>query len=89
MKNDDDFVLEMLARIQAAGVALTDDVALSLEREIRRDYGGASVYIGKSVKIEDKKALAMADLKNNVSIEQVSVKHGISRASLYRLLKRT
>lgn len=85
---DPDIVEVILRACQAEG--LNADVAYLIEAKIRAEYGGLRVRIPKRKKhpTAEARAQAFADGTTAMSTEEVTTKHKISRASLYRLMKR-
>lgn len=82
-----DIVRDILIRAMAAAPSLTEEVALEIERSVRMDYGGNEVYVRKDMKNDvDKDAVVRTYVDEGV--EAARDRFGISRASLYRLLKR-
>jgi len=73
---------------QAGG--LDPEAARVIETKVRADFGGQRVRIPKKKKhlTEEAKARAFEDGVSNMPIKEVTEKHGISRRTLYRLLKR-
>jgi DNA invertase Pin-like site-specific DNA recombinase len=78
--------------------SITQDLALTVEREARAEWGGQRIdYIAthcgdrkasrKPLAIDVQKAAHAAGL-TNVPTQQVIEKYGMSRATLYRLMKR-
>lgn len=82
--------------------SINQELALRCEREARREWGGQEVgYIAKTCAAdrEQRRALqgrtpasteraAVADYLSNRPIDQVVEAHGISRRTLYRMIKR-
>jgi transcriptional regulator of acetoin/glycerol metabolism len=90
-----DIVHEMIERAKlriAESFGLPEEVAdlLNLiEHEIKREYGGAQMVVHRpradtAAKVDK----VRADYLSNVPVEEISSRHGISRATLYRYLKR-
>jgi DNA invertase Pin-like site-specific DNA recombinase len=85
---DPDIVEVILRACQASG--LDADAALLIEAKIRADYGGLRVRIPKRKKhlSPEERERAYSDSLSAMSNEEICSKHGISRSSLYRLVKR-
>lgn len=85
---DPDIVEVILLACRAEG--LSADVAFLIEAKIRAEYGGLRVRIPKRKKhpSAEARAQAFADGATAMPTEEVTAKHKISRASLYRLMKR-
>ena len=90
MNRDDepDIVDVILRACQDAG--LDAAVALTIGAGIRAEYGGMRVRIPKRKKhlTPSARAQAFADGVSPMPTEEITVKHGISRSTLYRLMKR-
>ncbi len=60
----------------------------ALEKPVRRDYARAEVYVAaRSADHAQAKAAALEEVKRTGNVAAAS-RHGISRATLYRMLKR-
>lgn len=84
---DPDIVEVIMQACQAVG--LDPEAARLIEAKIRSDYGGLRVRIPKRKKHPSEKVRseAFADGLSSMPTEEVTAKHGISRATLYRLMK--
>jgi transcriptional regulator of acetoin/glycerol metabolism len=80
-----DQVLEMSRR---AGGSFDESMALQIERQVRNEYGGDEVYIKRTAIREERKARALEEAKKTGRPVEAASRHGISRATMYRLLKR-
>lgn len=95
--SEKDIVRDVLDRLMQHEPCITEEVALRVEREVRAHWGGEEVRIAKTV---DRKvgrpsvsqAVASEIFKDwligNESTSEVTRKHRISRATLYRLMKK-
>lgn len=85
--HDPDIVCVILRECQGAGLA--SDIAQAIERRIRALYGGLRVRIPKRKKqlTQEQRARAYADGLGPMPTGEVLRKHGISRSTLYRLMK--
>lgn len=63
-------------------------VARSVERQLRHEYGGEQVLIRKDPDREARREAARQDLRRGLAVPEVQQKHGISRSSVYELLKK-
>jgi AcrR family transcriptional regulator len=83
-----DIVAAILAVCKERG--LDAEVALDIEVHIRSEYGGLRVRIPKRKKhlTPDERALVVADGVTSMSTDEITAKHRVSRATLYRLMKR-
>lgn len=60
----------------------------ALEVPVRRDYARADVYVAaRSSGHRDAKAAALEEVRRTGNVAQAT-RHGVSRATLYRMLKR-
>ncbi len=85
---DPDIIEVILRACRAEG--MDAGVAHIIESRIREEYGGLRVRIpkrAKHVRGEERQKI-LADGLTDMTNEQVTGKHGISRATLYRLMKR-
>jgi DNA invertase Pin-like site-specific DNA recombinase len=85
---DEDIVEIIIKLAQAEG--LNSDAAHSIEKLVRAEYGGLRVRIPKKkkhLKIELQREIYQDGLTNTPTQEIID-KHGISRRTLYRLMKR-
>mgnify|MGYP003457536941 CR=1 FL=1 len=85
---DPDIVEVILVACRASG--LDADAAFLIESRIRSEYGGLRVRIPKRKKhpTPQERDQALADGLTNMSTAEITAKHGVSRATLYRLMKR-
>lgn len=85
-----DIVLVVLQRVRAQAPAVTDDVLRLVEAEIRAEYGGLRVRIPKRKKhpTPQQREAVRLDAMTPASDAEITRSHGISRASLYRYIKR-
>lgn len=89
-----DIVRELIMRLLSAAHregSLTESIALEVERSFRQEYAGEKFYVSKSspVEIEQRqKSVVDAYLKSDASPEEVADENGVSRATMYRYLKR-
>lgn len=80
-----DQVLELSSR---SGGSFDENMALEIERQIRREYGGDEVYIHQHHSRAKRRQAALDEAKKTGKPLEAAKKHGISRASIYRLLNR-
>jgi Mor family transcriptional regulator len=85
-----DILAELLAVLRQKAPDLAPHVLHDVEAQIRRDFGGQRVYLPKRRKHLDhvQQQQLYQDGLSNASTEQITAKHKISRATLYRHMKR-
>lgn len=90
-----DIIKWVIDRMLAHDDSITQELALTVEREARMEWGGKRVpYIAKSTEgatrplDSDARRVAFEAAKSSASLTEVSQKTGLSRTSIYRLLKR-
>ena len=85
--NSPDIVEIILMACLANG--LPADAAKAIEESVRQDYGGLRVRIPKRKKHPSalQRKGAFEDGLTGMSTEDVTTRHNISRATLYRLMK--
>lgn len=90
-----DIVHELIERAKvriAEKFGLPEEVAdlLNLvEREVKHEYGGARVTVSRPDEtVETRVAQVTRDYLNNLDTRDITSRHGISRATMYRYLKR-
>jgi Mor family transcriptional regulator len=82
-------IIELIMRAcEAEG--LNPDAARLIEARMRKDFGGMRVRIPKRKKhaTEERRSNAYTDGLSGMPTEAIKEKHGISRATLYRLMKK-
>jgi len=68
---------------------LTESMAREVERSFRHDFNGEKFYIKRSGESpEEKQTAVVTDYLAGQPVEQITKHHGISRAALYRHLKK-
>jgi len=93
---DKDIVRWVLDRLLAHDPSITEELTLTVERETRAEWGGQEVRIwktstgrvGRPPRTPYDQAKAYADGVGTDTTTEILGKHGISRATLYRLVKR-
>lgn len=88
-----DIVHELITRILEAAAregSFTESVALEVERSFRRDFNGAECYIKERTEqtIARKQEAVVAHYLEGKPVDQITRENGISRATLYRYLKK-
>lgn len=90
MSTEEDPDIVQVIMLACREVGLDAAAAHEIELRIRAQYGGMRVRIPKRKKhpTRQERALVVADGVTNMSNEEIMGKHGISRATLYRMMKR-
>ena len=85
-----DIVAELLLRVAAMAPGLQPDMLAKVEQALRTEYGGLRVRIPKRAKYltpEQREAL-FKDGLTTMKTPEIVAKHKISRATLYREMKK-
>lgn len=82
-------ILEVII-LACKAVGLDTAAAHEIEGRIRAEYGGLRVRIPKRKKhpTAHERTQIIADGVSNMTTDAISAKHGISRATIYRLMKK-
>lgn len=100
MKTKRDIVIEFLqvvASVLGDSRTFTEEAAMQIEQQIRNEYGGEEAgfiaktsdhKVGRPATDPAKHAAIYADAITNKPTEEILQCHGISRATLYRLVKK-
>jgi len=85
-----DIVLVVLQRVRAAAPTFTEAQAQEIEAALRAEYGGMRVRIPKRKKhpSPSERQAIMREALGPATDEEITQRHGIHRATLYRMLKR-
>lgn len=81
-----DLVRRMLAAARREG-GLTEATASRVEEDFRREYAGDSIYVAKRTPIADADIVKMGARFLNEPADEIAESNGISRRTLYRLLR--
>ena len=83
-----DLINRLLQASQREG-SFSESLAIEIERQWRHDYHGAEIFVSTAPRPDEaKRQAAVKAYLAGEPIAQVTSKTGISRATLYRLLKR-
>lgn len=84
-----DIVLVLLQRVQALAPQFSVAQWALIESEVRAKYGGRRVYVPKTKKhlSREKSGAVYSDGLSNMPTGEITSRHGISRATLYRRMK--
>lgn len=87
--SEPDIVQLVLQRVKASTPELSDETMARVRAELLAEYGGQRVRIPKRAKDlqGQKREAAYRDGLTGAPTEEVVTKHGISRRTLYRLMK--
>lgn len=92
MSLNGDVIRDLIQRLLVAASregTFTEAVAIEVERQWRQDNRGEQYTICAKPRPDDEtKAAAVADYLDNRPLEEITGRHNISRATLYRYLKR-
>lgn len=85
-----DIVTIMLQQVIALAPGFSAAIAKQIEERLRADYGGMRVRIPKRGKYltEEQRAALFSDGLTTMSTEAITQKHKISKATLYRQMKK-
>ena len=89
----DDIVLAILDCVRRMGPSYTEDMAIQVELQVRRDWGGEEAYIAKTPSLrqptaENREKIAQKYMTDPDSPKVIARKNGMSRATMYRWLKK-
>ena len=89
--SDPDLLQLVLDRVTLMAPGFTEALARQVEDEIRAEYGGQRVSLPKRGKriTPERRAAIFKDGLTQMPTEEITSKHNISRATLYRLMKRS
>lgn len=90
MTGGSDVVAELIQLAREVLPAMDDSVARQLEGRIRERWGGTELgYIAKQRRVDTAvKHAAVEEVRRSGRVVEVATKHGISRRTMYRLIKR-
>ena len=84
-----DIVELVLRRVIAMAPGFSEALASQIEREVKAEHGGKRMFVPKGSKrltFEQREAL-FKDGLTNMSTEELTKKHKISRATMYHAMK--
>jgi len=79
-------LIDRILRAAAREGGFSESVALEVERQFRADYRGCEIYVADDRK--DAQLTARQRYLAGENISSITSSTGVSRATLYRLLKR-
>lgn len=85
-----DILQVVLQRVRAAGATLTDEQAQQVEDAVRAELGGLRARVPKRKKhpSREQRQAIFQEAMGSASDAEITERHGISRATLYRHIKR-
>ena len=85
-----DLLLVVIQRVRLLTPGLTDAQAAMVESEVRAELGGLRVRIPKRRKhlSEEQRQAIFKEAMSSDTDAEITERHGIHRATLYRMLKR-
>jgi DNA invertase Pin-like site-specific DNA recombinase len=88
-----DLIRELINRLLDAAHregSFTESVALEVERSFRHDFNGAECYVKERTehRMAEKQSAVVDAYLQGQPVDQIVRENGISRATLYRYLKR-
>jgi DNA invertase Pin-like site-specific DNA recombinase len=81
-----DLILRLIAAAQQEG-GFTEAVAFQIEQQFRREHRGDTIYV-KEIREDPPIHKIRQDYLSGAPVDQVAKGAGISRRTMYRLLKR-
>jgi hypothetical protein len=83
-----DIVDYMLNEIKRVMPEISDQSLIEVEEKARHEFGGDEVYISKKSMTSAQKQKVVTEYLGGRPLREIQKDHGISRATLYRHLKR-
>lgn len=89
-QEEPDIVLLVLQRVRAVTPALSEEAAQKIEQQVRAEYGGRRLFVPKGAKrlTPEQREAVFKDGLSNMPTSEITTKHKISRATLYREMKK-
>ena len=95
---DPDIVIAMIREVLDLGLGLTTEQAANIERRLKARYGDRRIRVKKKLQLSEARsngvglpdsvrAQVYRDGLTNMSNEEITRKHGVSRATIYRWMK--
>jgi DNA invertase Pin-like site-specific DNA recombinase len=96
---DPDIVIAMIREVLDLGLGLTTEQAATIERRLKERYGDRRIRVKKKLQFSESRsngvglpdsvrAQVYRDGLTNMSNEEITRKHGVSRATIYRWMKK-
>jgi len=83
---EDDIIIDIIARVRLAVPGFSDEQALALEKQIRHDWGGERPYIAKDHRRRPHERKRLREKLKTSSVVDLAKTEPVSRRTLYRLL---
>lgn len=91
MIDDKDIVNDIFCRVkEILGPEFKGQIKVRLEKEesaVRKDWGGSDLYIQKRAKDNARHEIIDKKIREGKPVQQIAKESGISRATVYKLLK--
>lgn len=84
----EDIVDYMLNEIKRGIPEISEQVLSEIEEKTRHEWGGDEVYISKKTITTAQKQKAVTEYLGGRPLRDIEKEHGVSRATLYRHLKK-
>jgi len=89
----DDIVIAILECVRRMEPSFTEEMAVQVELQVRRDWGGEEAYIAKTPSTrqptpENREKVAQQYLSDPAAPHDIARKNGMSRRTMYRWLKK-
>lgn len=83
-----DIVEDFLNRLAQHAPGIPPETRVRLEQDVRQQWGGSEVYVGKRLSIVTRTTMVSLGLRQQRPIREVFAQAGIARATGYRILGR-
>ena len=89
LEQEPDIVQYVLSRVVAMSPGFSEALARQIEQEVKERHGGQRLFVPKGAKrlTPDRRLAVLQDGLSTMSNAEISEKHKISRATLYRVMK--
>lgn len=83
-----DWVRELLRMVSEMQPSFTEDMASQIEWQFKQENGGEKVYIPKKLAVDEKRKAQAVKTYIDEGPKAACSRYGMSRATLYRILKK-
>lgn len=87
MDEPPDIVRDILERVAKLDPSFTPEMAEVVEIAVRQKWGGLKSYVSLA-RVREYRAAKVRDEFGRMSAQEIEQRHGVSRATIYRLWKR-